>query len=239
MPKVPKSFTSFGRRVFSMRIEFDGDNDGPHEITFPVRASSRETSPVLDWDSDEDHTHITDLTGNSASSRNVQEGPGEASGSAEDDDIEESPYDRLRDKRFYKKPTSFYYYLFCKASHLDQPPPHPAVLEIRLDTLFIHRNPDTSQVRTWIWGKKNSQAAAPGLAAANAEDSENVSAWIPLNEREERRFDHGTYHYVVSSTGTPSWVVYETLWKNKYRNGSTLKGQRGGGHGGPSEGGGQ
>ncbi|KAJ2926330.1 hypothetical protein H1R20_g10763, partial [Candolleomyces eurysporus] len=220
MPKAPKSFTSFGRRVFSMQIEFDEDNDGPHEITFPVHASSRESSPILD-DSDDDQ-HPIDTTRESTSSMNVQEGTGGNNGSAEDDDVDETPYKRLRDKRFYKKPASFYYYLFSTASYLNQPPPHPAALEIRPGTLFIHRNSATSQTRTWIWGK--------GGEAAGGANAEGEAAWIALQEREERRFDHGTYHYVISSTRTPSWVVYETLRKNKYRNGSTLTGRRSGGH---------
>ncbi|KAJ2911549.1 hypothetical protein MD484_g8867, partial [Candolleomyces efflorescens] len=192
MPKSPKSFSSFPRRQFAMQAAFDRDLEGPHEITFPVYAP---TPPIrLDAFAEQDDDGLeSDQAGVSGMAQ-----AGENGDVHELDD--DAPFERLRDKRFYGKQVSFYYYYYSTPRDLDRPPVHPPTTTISLDTLFVHRNPVTARTQSWRWGK-----------------SDSGEGWIKLQEKEKHQYDHGSYHYTVTATGMPSWINPETLRKTKYK----------------------
>lgn len=104
------------------------------------------------------------------------------------------------DKPFYGKGSQFHYYSYESRRRLEEPPPHPSHLPIRIGTLFIHRNPQSRETRSW-----RREASDDGQ-----------ERWIAIQHSDQRVFDHGTYHYTLTKKGVPSWILAETLRKRKY-----------------------
>ncbi|TEB22300.1 hypothetical protein FA13DRAFT_1799069 [Coprinellus micaceus] len=206
MPKEPSKFTSFPRRRFALYIPFDDDHTSPYEITFPISDSvPRPTSPhpqgrrrATPPSASAPRQNRISVAGQeiSTASGPLLRADSDSEGESED----ERPYEHLLDKSLHGKGTSFYYYLYNSSKTLSGPPPRPPHMSIRVGTIFVHRNPNTSVIRSWRLE----------ISEGGAEE------WIALQDLEERPFDLGTYYYTVSDNGTPSWVKRDTVRKRKY-----------------------
>lgn len=112
----------------------------------------------------------------------------------------EAPFGNFKDRRLYGK-NSFYYHLFVHDEDISQPPDHPPGMTFQPGTLFIHRNPTTSKVQSWIW-ENDPARVGEGL-------------WAALQNLEERQIHSRAYVYTVSARGYPSWVLRDTHRKKQ------------------------
>jgi hypothetical protein len=58
----------------------------------------------------------------------------------------------LKDKRFYGKEPSFYYFQYSSATAILEPPPIPPGLVISKGTLFVHRDTQDGRYQSWRRG---------------------------------------------------------------------------------------
>ncbi|KAF6759059.1 hypothetical protein DFP72DRAFT_844819 [Ephemerocybe angulata] len=204
-PRMPKAesrpFNSARHRRQSTGRELFGRNDKPHTIYFNPLSYS---GPAY-LEGENETRDLSNLTSAVPSREDVSASRGRDPDSlaAKEPLNEEEPYRDIRDKRFYGKKISFYYYFFTKSeANIDTPPnPTPGVW-LTDDVLFAHRDPTANTTATWIW---------------TSSTPDGPRQWSRLKENTKYEFPHGDYYYTVAPNGHPCWVTYETLRKSKYR----------------------
>ncbi|RXW11266.1 hypothetical protein EST38_g14589 [Candolleomyces aberdarensis] len=216
MPRLPKpSSTSTPRRArrqFTTRVFLDHDLEEPQTIIFPCSSNKFEDEhAIIDQEDDSVGNASVSTSRAGATVPNSLEptsaGPsargtpshshvglrGGAAGEGE------SPYEHLLDKRFYGKDHTFYYFTSTSDTEIPHPPAHPPAMHIRNGTVYTHVDTSAGHVQSW-----------------QMLDREEGGLWEPVQLGQEVEFPHGKYIYTVSTTGVPSWVVYNTFRKRKY-----------------------
>ncbi|TEB28530.1 hypothetical protein FA13DRAFT_1793995 [Coprinellus micaceus] len=221
MPKDSTKITSFPRRHFSLRVSFDRG----HNIAFPVwrippkaergsqhdlvgdeapppsaRAMPYKRALLVNQDPPDG---VVDSTGSGLVSQSSVQGAASAISSSSENPERPRSSDRedpFRSPpcigRFHSKTDSYSYYLFKSPHSIQEPPAHPPSLVLKTGTLFVHCNSQTSEVRCWRW---------------EALSEVDEGRWASLRDADEHTFEHGTYYFTITDTGTPSWVVWNTI----------------------------
>ncbi|KAJ3539645.1 hypothetical protein NMY22_g4647 [Coprinellus aureogranulatus] len=199
----PAAPASFPRRRFTLYIPFDKDYADPYEITFPISDSVPQAEDTRSEDGGSPPPPGAVRNEQIPVATQARMGPpdrGRPSSDSGDESDEGRPYDTLLDRNLHGKGTKYYYYRYNTTKSLTGPPPRPPDLPVRIGTIFIHRNPNTRVIRSWI------------LEASD----DGEEQWTVLQELYQRPFNGITYYYSVAVDGTPSWVTWSTARKRKY-----------------------
>ncbi|TEB18728.1 hypothetical protein FA13DRAFT_1803073 [Coprinellus micaceus] len=138
-----------------------------------------------------------DLPGTNEKAAGVDNEEGEGSDNEEgmeddsDSGDEGDPFTRnVRDKSFYRKRVSYYYYRWVKQGDILEPPAHPVGLTLDVDTLFLHWNAAENRGRAWRWvSATEAQTGAEGDWVSVLGDSVD-DAQITVSQHALLTFSH-------------------------------------------------